>query len=222
MKIFISWSGSPSREVAGLFSDWIKNVLQGAETWISKDDIDKGSIWFNEIASQLTDTTAGILCLTSRNCSAPWILFEAGALSKGLTSSRVCPLLIDLPVSELQPPLSQLNCTLPQRDDMLKLVKDINKLSNIRVLDENRVEKQFEKWWPEFKEVFDAILEVQKPDHGRSKRDPQEMLEEILQVVRSLQRSEQKRGSLDQPEARSVRMQSLFNPVVDPGGSERS
>lgn len=199
MKIFVSWSGSRSKAVAELFCDWIKDVLQGATTCMSKDDIDKGSIWFNEIASELADTTAGVLCLTRQNRNAAWVLFEAGALSKGLSSSRVCPILIDLTISELETPLSQLNCTLPHRDDMLKLIKDINKFSQKASLDVSRVEKAFEKWWPDFEKNFEKILTSQKPQEGLAKRETSEVLEEILQVVRSLQKTEQERVWIDLP-----------------------
>ena len=199
VKIFVSWSGPRSKAVAELFCDWIKDVLQGATTWMSKDDIDKGSIWFNEIASQLADTTAGVLCLTRQNRNAAWVLFEAGALSKGLSSSRVCPILIDLTISELETPLSQLNCTLPHRDDMLELIKDINKFSQKASLDVSRVEKAFEKWWPDFEKNFEKILTSQKPQEGLAKRETSEVLEEILQVVRSLQKTEQERVWIDLP-----------------------
>jgi hypothetical protein len=196
MKIFVSWSGSLSKEVAGIFSEWVKNVLQGATTWSSNADIDKGSIWFNEIAGSLADTTAGVLCLTRQNRNAPWVLFEAGALSKGLSSSRVCPLLIDLQVSELSPPLSQLNCTLPHREDMLKLIKGINKFSGEKSLDEKRAERAFEKWWPEFEGDFKKALVSQTTQAEPSKREQNEVLDEILQIVLSVQKTVQERPSI--------------------------
>jgi hypothetical protein len=93
MKVFISWSGELSKQVAQVLHDWIEDVLQGTEAWISSEDIDKGSFWFGEIGNELSETGIGILCLTKDNIHAPWILFEAGALSKGLSKNRVCPFL---------------------------------------------------------------------------------------------------------------------------------
>jgi hypothetical protein len=49
MKVFISWSGDLSKQVAGLLAGWIEDVLQGVETWISTEDIEKGSIWFTDV-----------------------------------------------------------------------------------------------------------------------------------------------------------------------------
>ncbi|PYJ82158.1 MAG: hypothetical protein DME22_19350 [Verrucomicrobia bacterium] len=56
MRVFISWSGELSKQVAELLATWIEDILQGIQTWISTEDIDKGSIWFTEISGQLTDT----------------------------------------------------------------------------------------------------------------------------------------------------------------------
>lgn len=89
MKVFISWSKNLSKDCAEILSDWIKCTLQASEPWVSSKDIDKGSLWFNEINDQLKDTKVGIVCLTKENKSNPWILFESGALAKGLSANRV-------------------------------------------------------------------------------------------------------------------------------------
>lgn len=96
MKVFLSWSGTRSREIAKLLSDWLSCVIQALQPWVSDRDLDRGSLWFGEINDQLKDTTVGIICLTQENKDRPWILFEAGALAKGLSTARVCTLLIDL------------------------------------------------------------------------------------------------------------------------------
>src|SRR5438045_597701 len=125
MTVFISWSGPFSKAVAELLNAWLPDVIQGVKTWLSTEDIEKGTIWSGEINEALA-TTVGVLCVTQENKNAPWLLFEAGGLSKGLTKSRVCPLLIDLQPQDLQPPLSLFNLTLPEREDIWKLVKTIN------------------------------------------------------------------------------------------------
>src|ERR1035441_7313025 len=109
MKIFASWSGDLSHGVAALLKTWLEDVLQGCSVWLSSENIEKGSVWFSDVSDTLKDTTFGILCVSRQCATAPWLLFEAGALSKGLTSSRVSPLLIDITAAELKPPLSLLN-----------------------------------------------------------------------------------------------------------------
>lgn len=94
MKVFISWSGSLSKKVAEILKPWIKCVLQVTEPFMSAEDIDKGTLWFNVISDQLADTAVGIICLTRDNLDQPWILFEAGSLAKGLSKTRVCRFLV--------------------------------------------------------------------------------------------------------------------------------
>ena len=86
MKVFISWSGELSLEVAQLLKRWVKCVLQATEPWLSSEDIAKGSLWSNEINEQLVKTSVGIICVTRENATTPWIHFEAGALAKGKAS----------------------------------------------------------------------------------------------------------------------------------------
>jgi len=189
MKVFISCSGELSRLVAVLLSSWIQNTIQGIEGWIFSGDIDKGSLWFPNISTELAETCVGIICLTQENMNAPWILFEAGALAKGLSNSRVCPLLINLSSSDLIPPLSQFNATLPEKADMLKLVKTINAQRKEDSLSEDLLEKAFEKWWDEFDTGFQGIIANYEPKKEIHQRSTDDMIEEILQITRAIQRN---------------------------------
>src|SRR5438034_8376303 len=125
MTVFISWSGPLSKTVAGLLNDSLPEIIQGLRTWFSPEDINKGTLWPAELNKGLS-TTVGILCLTQENKNSPWLLFEAGALSKGLTKARVCPILIDLQPKDLEPPLSHFNLTVPTKEDIWKLIMTIN------------------------------------------------------------------------------------------------
>lgn len=201
MKVFISWSGPLSKSCAEILRDWIKCSLQASEPWISTKDIDKGSLWFNEIGDQLQDTTVGIVCLTSDNKDKPWILFESGALAKGLSTSRVCTLLINLKPSQLDNPLAQFNHTLPDRDGMKGLLETINRELGESALDEKILDQVFEAYWPTFEERFSAAMEESKESPGVVKptRTSDDILEEILYTTRRLDRRvrelESSRGS---------------------------
>ena len=92
--MFLSWSGDRSKAVAEGLGGWLVQVIQAVEPWISSG-IEKGARWESEIAERLDEAKVGIVCLTSGNLTPPWILFEAGALSK-TKDSYVCTFLLDV------------------------------------------------------------------------------------------------------------------------------
>jgi hypothetical protein len=191
MKVFISWSGELSHKVAELLGSWIPDVLSGVSIWLSSEDLEKGSIWFGDLSQKLEENSFGILCLTRENQSAPWVLFEAGALSKGLSSSRVCPILVDIDTTDLmRGPLTHFNATKPTKDDMLKLVKTINSHTTEmagKPPADDKVRKHFDKWWGDFEKPFRAIVTGYKPATRQKPRPDREILDEILEIVRRLQ-----------------------------------
>jgi hypothetical protein len=176
----------------------LRTCFKGTKAWLSEADIDKGKIWFGAITEQLSDTGVGILCLTLENRYSPWILFEAGALSKGLSESRVCPFLIDLQQGDLLPPLSHFNGTLPKKEDTLKLVKTINGARGGEPLQDDKLLKSFNRCWSEFEEPFNEILANHKPKEEVEKRSRDDILEEILELSRSIQRSLQEQRSVEE------------------------
>jgi hypothetical protein len=82
--IFISWSGLRSRWIAETLRDWLPMIVQAANPWMSASDIDKGSRGLPEVSKALDGMKVGIVCLTPENLTAPWILYESGALSKSI------------------------------------------------------------------------------------------------------------------------------------------
>lgn len=94
MKVFLSWSGEKSRDVAFALRDWLPSVINIVDPFVSARDIDAGSRWQGEIAEQLGATNFGVVCVTKANQLSPWLNFEAGALAKTVESSRVIPLAI--------------------------------------------------------------------------------------------------------------------------------
>lgn len=187
MKVFISWSGDRSRAVAELMDEWIQCVLQAVRPWVSSKDIDKGTIWFSEISDTLAETKLGIICLTKDNRNKPWILFEAGALAKGLSSQKVCTFLIDLEPADVDNPLAQLNHTMPNKDGLFGLMRTINSTLGDKALTDKVLEQVFETYWPQFEEKFNHAIEYNKPEeNGAPARTEESMISEVLNTVRSL------------------------------------
>jgi hypothetical protein len=85
-KVFISWSGEPSRSIARALHDWLPTVAQHVRPWMSDQEIGTGRRWNEEIAKALDDTDFGIVCVTAQNQHAPWLMFEAGGLAKRLAT----------------------------------------------------------------------------------------------------------------------------------------
>lgn len=188
MQVFISWSGARSRAVAEILDEWIQCVLQAVRPWMSSKDIDRGSLWFAEITDQLKDTKIGIICLTKDNINKPWILFESGALAKGLSSSRVCTFLIDLDTTEVGNPLAQFNHTLPNKDGLYELVRTLNSSLGEQALREKVLEQVYETYWPKFEQDFQKALEENPPGEVEQIRSEESILGEMLDTLRSLDR----------------------------------
>jgi hypothetical protein len=185
MKIFISWSGVISQQVANALCDWIPDVIQTTEPWMSTD-IEAGARWNRVIQDKLGDVRFGIICLTKDNYNAPWILFEAGALAKTLEDTYVCPYLVDLEPSDLPPgPLTQFQAKQATKENTWELVQTINKAMG-EALPNDKLSRAFERWWPDLKSTLDQLPESQ--NKVEAKRKPDDMLEEILVMVRDLTR----------------------------------
>ncbi len=193
MSVFISWSGERSQRVAEALRDWLPNVIQKLDVWMSKADIEKGTQWRGEIRSHLDSSSVGIICLTPENLTAPWLLFESGALSKveseSGSESRVLTYLYDIGASDVEEPLAQYQATIANEEDTKELVLTIN-----RNIDEelrspsDRVEAAFGKFWPDLKDVLDAIPQPRVERH--QPRSTQEIAEETLNLVRQIARDQ--------------------------------
>ena len=184
--VFISWSGDRSKQVGELLKRWLPTVLQRCVPWISTD-LDRGTLWFQEVSGQLAESGVGIICLTRENLNAPWILFEAGALAKGLSQNRVCPLLIDLQSAEISPPLSQFNHTQATKADMMKLVDTLNRTLSGPALPEETLHTVFERMWPDFEGPFQEIL-GSTPSMPAPERTPDQLLSDVYESVQRLEK----------------------------------
>ncbi|AKB72189.1 TIR domain-containing protein [Methanosarcina mazei] len=191
MKVFISWSGDLSKRIATALKEWIPNVLQSTEPYVSSEDIDKGSRWSTDIAKELADSTYGILCVTRDNFREPWLNFEAGALSKKMESSRVCPFLYNVKLSEIDGPLLQFQVTVYKKQDVLKLLISLNNSCTDQKLPEERLLKAFELWWPELErnlKIEDVDLIQQGVNNESNNAHNDAILEEILSLLQTQQK----------------------------------
>jgi hypothetical protein len=181
--VFISWSGPRSQYAAEALRDWLPMVVQAAKPFLSKKDIEKGSRWHFELSNALEVTKVGIVCLTPENPTAPWLLFEAGALSKTVDrGTLVCTyLLAGLQPSDVRAPLSEFQATKAEKNDTRQMLRSINKAIGSPLL-ESILDDVFDSLWPKLETKLASIPE---PDTSvPPKRDLAEMVSEILDLSR--------------------------------------
>lgn len=158
MKIFLSWSGEKSKHLARCFKEWLPNVMQHVEPFMSEQDIALGTRGLETIKDELRDTTFGIIFVTDDNVTAPWINFEAGALSK-MDNSTVIPILHETTLQTLASgPLNQFQTSKGlTKKDILSIIKTVNECSGEHRIDSERLNIIFNKWWSELEEQINKI-----------------------------------------------------------------
>jgi hypothetical protein len=183
MKAFISWSGDRSKNLALAIREWLPLVLHYVEPWLSEADIEAGERWAQSVAKELAASNFGIICVTPENIASPWVLFEAGALTKTLETSRVIPLLLGLELRDISGPLAQFQAKKLSQQGLSEVIQSIQKASE-HPIPEARAKQLFDALWPEFEKKLEAI-----PDHapsGKHMRAQHEVLEELVASIRSL------------------------------------
>lgn len=186
MKVFISWSGELSKNIAEVIKTWLPCIIQSVEVFFSPDDIEKGENWNTKVSTELFECKYGIICLTKENVSAPCIHFESGALAKAL-DSRVATLMINVTPTDIKGPLSRYQATKLDKDDFFQLIKNINEQLetqlNIEVL-----KTLFNTLWDKINNDFKNLLEKYQDISPKKKKGIKndEALDEILLLLRKL------------------------------------
>ncbi len=187
MKVFLSWSGEVSKQVAIALRDWLPNVIQSIEPWMSSEDTNKGSRWSFEIAKELGAAAAGIICVVPGNHDAPWLNFEAGALSNAFGKDKVCPYLFRVKSTDFTGPIAQFQMSEANRDDTHRLLGSLNKGIQETALTEAKLAQAFEMWWPRLEGQLAAI--TTSVPNKEPKRRTDDMLEELLSIARDQSRT---------------------------------
>lgn len=171
--------------MAAALRDWLPGVLQTVEPWLSAEDMPLGSRWASDIARVLQDVDVGILCLTPENLNSPWLLYEAGALSKRLEGSFLCPYALDLSPADIPGPLAQFQCARANKDDTYRLLKTLNSVGSEPHLNEQVLQRVFEANWPWLEERIRGLV-VLAPAPTPSERlvTNEDKLDEILRLLR--------------------------------------
>jgi RNA polymerase sigma factor (sigma-70 family) len=193
MKVFISWSGEPSCSIARSLHKWLPLVVQHVKPWMSNEAIESGTRWNDLVASALNETDFGIVCVTRDNQHKPWLMFEAGALAKRLESARLVPIYFDVSPAEITGPLEAFQGRSLDEEGLKRLVRDIS-AAREEPLDVEQVDTLFEALWPQLKKMIDEAASQSRPA-AAPHRSTQDMLEELVERTRRIERSQSQRAS---------------------------
>ena len=194
-KVFISWGGDLSKLLAEEVKNWLPSVLQFIKPYFTPDDVEKGTHWESSIAQELANSQIGIICLTKDNINRPWILFEAGALSKNFGKANVCTVLFNVESTDITGPLTCFQATKFDKADFKKLIKTINDTGGESKLDSKVLDDVFEMWWPRLEGKIKNIIRNYKEESHEEERSEREILEELLELTRMTAKKMPRRNS---------------------------
>lgn len=157
--IFISWSGKRSELLSEALADFLRAMFPNKESdiFISTRAIRGGHNWNVRLNEALRESHFGIICVTPENKTAPWPLFEAGALAMQAGEMSVCPFLYELSPSELGKPLEQFNALTATRSGASRLVEAVNAILKDKRYEQHILHALFLANWPKFEAAISAI-----------------------------------------------------------------
>ena len=139
-------------------------------------DIEKGTLWFEELRNELVGAKAGVICLTPESLDSGWIHFEAGIISKTVDSSSedskistpekgftsIFTYLLDIGAAELNGPLAmyQSTTTASFSDSRRMLNAIIDLLPEEEKASVPHWEQLFNSHWPTFKAALADIPNI--------------------------------------------------------------
>lgn len=130
--------------------------------------------------------------VTKDNLEAPWLSFEAGALSKTMEKAFVNPFLFNIKRSEVQGPILQFQSTIFEKDDIKKMVKTLNKACGEASIPDARLDKSFDVWYPTLEAELNRIKENDNSTDEKSEETASVHSAEILEEILELSRDNQK------------------------------
>jgi hypothetical protein len=184
MRVFISWSGELSRQLAEAIREWLATTLPYVKPFFTPSDIEKGANWAQEISVQLKQSGFCVIALTPESLNSNWVMFEAGAISSSVDKPRICAILFDIEPTDLQGPLAAFQATRFSREDIYKLVKTINSNAGDAAIENERLDRIFEKWWPDLEESVSKITSKTGSSAKPPVRSELDLLQEVVGLCR--------------------------------------
>ena len=103
--LFISWSGSKSKEISFVLKDFLSNVFGLSKEYIFFSEKDSYGEWYYTICRSISKSAIIIPCITKDNTHSPWLYFETGIgsfIRDDMTKKAVIPIVFDHTCNEIQ------------------------------------------------------------------------------------------------------------------------
>lgn len=189
MKVFISWSGN-SKDAAHAIFKALPTLFDQADPWISVENR-SGSMWLAEIDKELSSTDFGIVCVTKENQHAPWLNFEAGALSRRVDAKRELMPVLLLGVdsmNDVDGPITGFQMKMGELEGFMDVMKDLNNSDLGPKINESILRRRVEAAWPSIEAEISKIRKGDAVEESDERTDS-EKIDELLEVARSMARS---------------------------------
>lgn len=196
--VFLSWSGDQSRKIAELFQTLFNHTFEPTiNSFVSSRDIRGGSRSISELFKKLQICNYGICFINSDNVRAPWIQFEAGALSKIVDESRVMILLLDEKCLKLldDTPLREFQHKLFYKEHIKSIFEEVIEKFGLTTSKESFMYR-FESGWEEFNNKSCVILKENSEvtEHiqqlGHADKEEWDMLKKMLLNIQNSLKTE--------------------------------
>lgn len=193
LRVFISWAGKRAEMIGQGFHDFLPDVVNAIQPFISGSDIDKGTQWREVLTGNLQESMCEIVCLTPESRESVWVAFETGAISRAAggpegAKSRIWTYLLGLESRQVQlTPFAEYQATTATEADTFALIGSINALSPDRVSAESLKRKFKKVFWPNFSKVLGKARTIPAGSGPAPTASESELLSEVLSTVRSIQ-----------------------------------
>lgn len=151
--IFISWSSADPRirVIAESYKNWLNVIFEDKINTFFSEEIEPAKNGIKHIHAGLETADIGLVFVTHRTASNPWVMYEFGCMHKLLEQEALYPILLDLNVnqlSEIAPPLAWPQVILLNRkEDNVRLIESIAQklgISGAEILEiKNKATKEY-------------------------------------------------------------------------------
>ena len=163
--IFISWSSADPRirDIAEGYKNWLNIIFEDKINTFFSEEIEPAKNGIKHIHAGLETADIGLVFVTHRTASNPWVMYELGCMHKLLEQEALYPILLDLNVnqlSEIAPPLAWPQVILlNKKEDNVRLIESIAQkleISGAEILKIKNMAKD------EYQHIDNCVKEAQK------------------------------------------------------------